>query len=198
MKSILIGIMAFTAVLFSNNMDNREIYLNINNSNLEVGFKSSALDAYMKEGSAARFKYDINYLNGDNLNLIQGSIKNVNKIEKIQGSELGIGIKAIYLNNSIDEYTFLPLTASYRYNLPSLMFNIPPVSIDSDISYAPNVLSFSEEVEKYFAYSLELNIEPINGVKIYTGYRNADLKYKNKNNKEKLFEEIYGGIKMTF
>ncbi|HIP33860.1 MAG TPA: hypothetical protein EYG89_03875, partial [Bacteroidia bacterium] len=91
MKSILIGMMAFTAVLFSNNMDNREIYLNINNSNLEVGFKSSALDAYMKEGSAARFKYDINYLNGDNLNLIQGSIKNVNKIEKIQGSELGIG-----------------------------------------------------------------------------------------------------------
>ena len=78
------------------------------------------------------------------------------------------------------------------------MFNIPPVSIDSDISYAPNVLSFSEEVEKYFAYSLELNIEPINGVKIYTGYRDTDLKYKNKNNKEKLFEEIYGGIKMTF
>ena len=194
MKNIIIGLAALTSLAISNPIQEREIFLNINEENLQVGYESEPLGSVITSNKL--FRYDGSYLNGEEIHVLTASLKNVNNIERIKGSELGIGIEGVYLNYFDEDFLFLPLTVSFKYSFPALMYNIPPVSTDTKLSYAPKALSFNENSENYFSTSIEGNIEPIRDVKIYIGYRNVNS--KNLMNKDSILNEAYAGLKMNF
>jgi len=83
-----------------------------------------------------------------------------------------------------------------RYNFPPLMFNIPPVSVESKVLYAPKVLSFGDS-EAYREFRVNAEMEMIQNVKIYAGYRNIQAEYKGVD--DSLFDTgFYGGLRFSY
>ena len=95
-----------------------------------------------------------------------------------------------------EDFTALPLMAKVRYSFPPLMYNIPPVGLEAKILYAPTALSFGDS-EKYSEFRFSADMEMIENVRIYGGYRNIHAGYKNAPNE--LFDNSYfAGLKVTY
>ncbi|HHE05533.1 MAG TPA: hypothetical protein ENK90_00235, partial [Epsilonproteobacteria bacterium] len=87
-----------------------------------------------------------------------------------------------------------PLMAKGVYTLP-LNDSIPTTSLSLEASYAPSVLSF-RDAESYTDLRLEVDMEVISNVHVFTGYRNIDTEYENY---DKTFNNsFYGGLKLSF
>lgn len=194
MKKMLLSILAMSSLTFANNHTG---FLNINDTELEAGvcFDTTLIEPL--KGSKTGFKFDTSFLQSDEFMAGGLGILSQNRIETMQGSKLGIGIKYFALSHNNDKfYDQLPLALQFKYNFPELMYSIPPVSIDTELLYAPKVLSFNDS-EGMSSMRAEVNIEPIENVKIYAGYRTYKIEEKN-GGKQKFADDFYGGLKMSF
>jgi hypothetical protein len=141
--------------------------------------------------------------------LMGAGIGATNQLEGVDGVELTFGAKAILVNvednddSKLDDgkwFAAVPLMGMVRYTFPPLMFNIPPISLETKFLYAPKALSFGDS-EKYSEFRFNADIEMIENVKLYAGYRNIITGFSvgERDNEDYLFSNgFYGGLKFTY
>jgi len=171
--------------------------LNINEKDLELEavLDSRNLEAF--QTTSTIFQAEANFLNIDDKKKSIGvGVGATNKLEGIEGVELTLGAKFVWAEVAEEDFTSLPLMLKVRYNFPPLMFNIPPVSVESKVLYAPKVLSFGDS-EAYREFRVNAEMEMIQNVKIYAGYRNIQAEYKGVD--DSLFDTgFYGGLRFSY
>ena len=170
--------------------------ININEENLEVEGVLDSRNLEALQTSSTIYQADFNFLNADNEKLIGAGIFATNKLEAVEGVEMGFGAKLIWAEIGVEDFTSLPLMVQVRYTFPPLMYSIPPIAIEARGLYAPGVLSFGDS-EDYSEVRFSADIEMIDNVKIYAGYRNIHAGYKGITSN--LFDTgYYGGLKFTY
>ncbi len=178
--------------------------ININENDLELEGVLDSRNLAALQTSSTIFQADVNFINIDSTKqeaaLIGAGIGATNKLEGVEGVELTFGAKFIWADtkegNIDDSYTYLPLMAKIRYVFPPLMFNIPPVSMEGKMLYAPGALAFGD-AEKYSEFKAIADMEMIQNVKVYGGYRNIITGFKG--NTDYTFNNgWFAGLKFTY
>ena len=165
------------------------IGLDFNNDDLELSasVNLNELTNYV-DTTAYIAKFD--YLNTPDDNLVQIGLSAKNQMQGMPDLSLSFGIMAVVTRN----FTALPLSAEGSYLLP-LVDTIPPVKLTVALAYAPKVLSFID-ARNYQEFRTELDMEVINNVHLFVGYRNIDTEYKTE---DKTFNSAaYAGLKLSF
>jgi len=182
-----------SAILFAES----GVGLNINDKDLEIEGILDSRNLQSLQTSSTIYQADVNFLNvNEEAKFVGVGISATNKLEAVEGVELSFGTKLIWAELGKENFSALPLMLKVRYTFPPLMFKIPPIALEGKALYAPKVLAFSD-AEEYREIRLNAEIEMIENVSIYTGYRNIHTKYDGiKNN---LFDTgFYGGFKITY
>jgi hypothetical protein len=184
----------FTSALL---MAESGVSININDEDLEIEGVLDSRNLAALQTTSTIYQADFNFLNiNSDKQLLGAGIGATNQLEGVEGVELTFGAKFIWADVGDEDFTAFPLMAKVRYEFPPLMFNIPPVSIEGKALYAPNALSFGDS-EKYSEYRISADMEVIENVKIYAGYRNIHAEYKDTS--PQLFDNsFYAGLKMTY
>jgi len=171
--------------------------LNINENDLELEAILDSRNLEAMQTTSTIFQAEANFLNIDEKAKSVGlGVGATNKLEGIEGVEVTLGTKFVWAEVGKEDFTALPLMAKVRYNFPPLMFNIPPVSVESKLLYAPKVLAFGDS-EAYREFRVNAEMEMIENVKIYAGYRNIKTEYKGIDNT--LFDTgFYGGLRFSY
>jgi len=99
--------------------------------------------------------------------------------QNINNSDLkiGLGVKAVFSsmdNPDLGSYAAMPLGVELEYTLP--IQNVIPISLDTQIYYAPESLSFSNS-KSYLEYRLGASFEVIERGALYVGFRNIETNY---------------------
>ncbi len=184
----------FTSALL---MAESGVGININEEDVEIEGTLDSRNLAALQTSSTIYEGDFSFLNvNSDRQLVGAGVGATNALEGVEGVELTFGAKFIWAEVGDEDFTSLPLMAKIRYTFPPLMFNIPPVALEAKALYAPNALSFGDS-ERYSEYRVSADIEMIENVKIYAGYRNIHAEYKNES--QKLFDNsFYGGLKVTY
>jgi hypothetical protein len=184
----------FTSALL---MAESGVGININEEDVEVEATLDSRNLAALQTSSTIYEGDFNFLNiNSDRQLFGAGVGATNALEGVEGVELTFGAKFIWAEVGNEDFTSLPLMAKIRYNFPPLMYSVPPVAVEAKVLYAPNALSFGDS-ERYSEYRLSADIEMIENVKVYAGYRNIYAEYKNVT--QKLFDNsFYGGLKVTY
>ncbi|CAA6824993.1 MAG: Unknown protein [uncultured Sulfurovum sp.] len=170
--------------------------ININEDDVEVEAILDSRNLEALQTTSTVYQADFNFLNANNEKLIGAGLFASNKLEALEGVEMGFGAKLIWAEIGDDDFSSLPLMAQIRYTFPPLMYAIPPVSIEARGLYAPGALSFGDS-EDYSEVRLSADIEMIDNVKVYAGYRNIHVGYKGIT--RDLFDNgYYAGLKITY
>jgi len=171
--------------------------LNLNNDDLEIEGVLDSRDVAALQTSSTVFQADLNFMNAtDNQKLFGAGIGATNKFEGVEGVELTFGAKFVWADLTDDNFSALPLMAKVRYSLPPLMYNIPQVAFEGKVLYAPDALSFGDS-KRYREFRFSGDIEIIENVKLYAGYRNIHTGYGSE--KDYVFDNSYfAGIKMSY
>jgi hypothetical protein len=171
--------------------------ININDEDVEVEATLDSRNLAALQTSSTIYEGDFNFLNvNSDRQLIGAGVGATNALEGVEGVELTFGAKFIWAEVGDEDFTSLPLMAKIRYNFPPLMYNVPPVAVEAKVLYAPNALSFGD-AEKYSEYRISADIEMIENVNIYAGYRNIYAEYKNVS-RELFDNSFYAGLKVTY
>lgn len=192
-KTIILTLLS-SAILFAES----GVGININENDLEVEGVLDSRNLAALQTTSTLYQADFNFLNADSEKLVGLGIAATNKLEGVEEVEMSFGAKFIWaeVGSNNDDFTSLPLMAQVRYTFPPLMFNIPPVSLEARGLYAPGSLSFGNS-EDYSELRVAADIEMINNVKVYAGYRNIHTSYQGITNS--LFDTgFYGGLKITY
>jgi len=178
--------------------------ININETDLEIEGTLDSRNLASMQTSSTIFQMDFNFLNieEDNFDakLIGVGFGATNRFEGIEGVELTFGAKFIWsnvdTNSNGDGFKALPLMAKIRYNFPPLMFNIPPVALESKILYAPGALAFGD-AENYREFRASADMEMIENVRIYAGYRNINTGFEGEDDFT-FNNSFFGGIRFIY
>lgn len=171
--------------------------LNINEEDLEIEAVLDSRNLAALQTSSTIYQADVNFLNENEENKLIGlGIGATNKVEGVQGLEVTLGLKGVWADLGNENFTALPLMGTVRYVFPPLMYNIPPVSVEGKLLYAPKVLSFGSS-EAYREVRVNAAMEVIENTSIYTGYRNIHTQHA-KVNKELFNNSFFGGIKINY
>ena len=192
-KKILFTTVSTSLILFAES----GVGININNKDLELEGIIDSRNLAALQTSSTIYQADLNFINADSDDKLFGvGLGATNKLEGTQGVELTFGLKYMWVEVKDESLNALPLMVKIRYDFPPLMFNIPPVAIEAKGVYAPKALSFGDS-EEYSEMRFSADIEMIENVKIYAGYRNIHAGYKHI--KSDLFDTgFYGGLKITY
>ena len=191
-KKTIVTTLLSSAILFAES----GVGLNINEKDLEVEGTLDSRNLKALQTTSTVYQADFNFLNADSEKLIGAGILATNKLEGLEGVEMGFGAKFIWAEVGDEDFTSLPLIVQARYTFPPLMYAIPPVSIEARGLYAPSVLSFGDS-EDYSEVRVSVDIEMIDNVKVYAGYRNIHVDYKGIS--RNLFDTgYYAGLKITY
>ena len=171
--------------------------LNINEQDLEVEGILDSRNLEALQTSSTIFQADVNFLNNnEDTKLIGVGLGATNKLEGVEGVEVTLGAKFIWAEVGEEDFTSLPFMAKVRYSFPPLMFNIPPVALEGKLLYAPKVLSFGDSLT-YNEFRVSVDMEVIEAVRLYAGYRNIHTEYKGF--ERDLFNtSFYGGLKFSY
>jgi len=202
LKKILIGSLITSYTVFAQSAAG----INVNKDDLEIEGTLDSRNLAMLQTSSTIFLGDFNLINIEDDNkkatLVGAGLGATNKLEGVDGVELTFGAKFILSHTEdnkkdIDKwFSAMPLTAMVRYSFPPLMFNIPPIALEGKILYAPGALSFGDS-DSYSEFRVSGDIEMIESVKIYAGYRNIVTGYPTDTNY--IFSNgFYGGLKFTY
>ncbi|HHD75467.1 MAG TPA: hypothetical protein ENK82_07760 [Campylobacterales bacterium] len=192
-KKVVISTLLSSALLLAKS----GVGLNINEKDLEVEGVLDSRNLAALQTSSTIYQADVNFLNADQRKLLGFGIGATNQVEGFEGVEMTFGAKFIWAEvGNNEDFTSLPLMAQVRYTFPPLMYNIPPVALEMKGLYAPASISFGDS-DAYSEFRVAADIEMIENVKVYTGYRHIRTKYKGLD--ESLFDNgFYGGIKITY
>ena len=190
---------AFTALFTSTLlMAESGVGININDEDLEIEGVLDSRNLAALQTSSTIYQADFNFLNiNSDTKLLGAGIGATNKVEGLEGVELTFGAKMIWseVGNNKD-FVSLPLMGKLRYEFPPLMYNIPPIALEAKALYAPGALAFGDS-EKYSEIRFAGDIEMIENVRIYAGYRNIHTGYKGVD-KELFDNSYYAGLKFTY
>jgi hypothetical protein len=187
--------------------------INVNEDDFEIEGTLDSRNLQALQTSSTIFLADFNFMNvedGEETGKLLGvGVGATNQLEGVEGIELTFGAKAILANiednnnPKLDDgkwFAAVPLMGMVRYTFPPLMFNIPPVSFETKFLYAPKALSFGDS-EKYSEFRVNIDIEMIENIKLYAGYRNIITGFGvgDKDNEDYIFSNgFYGGLKFTY
>jgi len=184
----------FTSALL---MAESGVGININDEDVEVEATLDSRNLAALQTSSTIYEGDFNFLNvNSDRQLLGVGVGATNALEGVEGVELTFGAKFIWAEVGNEDFTSLPLMAKIRYNFPPLMYNVPPIAVEAKALYAPNALSFGDS-ERYSEYRISADIEMIENVKVYAGYRNIYAEYKNVS-RELFDNSFYAGLKVTY
>ena len=171
--------------------------ININEQDLELEGILDSRNLAALQTSSTIFQADINFLNNNEETKLFGmGVGATNKLGGVEGVEITLGAKFIWSEVADESFTALPLMLKVRYSMPPLLYNIPPIGFEGKLLYAPKVLSFGESVT-YNEYRLSADVEVIENVKVYAGWRNIHARYVGI--KPDLFNtSFYGGLKFAY
>jgi hypothetical protein len=180
--------------------------INVNANDLEIEGTLDSRNLALLQTSSTVYLGDFNFISKEDddikSKLVGAGFGATNKLEGVEGVELTFGAKLILSNvkddrkNIDDWFSALPLMGMVHYTFPPLMFNIPPISIEGKVLYAPGALAFGD-ADNYSEFRFSADIEMIENVKIYAGYRNIVTGYPE--DTTYLFSNgFYGGLKFTY
>jgi hypothetical protein len=194
LKKIFFSIVALSAMA----MAESTYGINVNNNDVELeAIVDSKTYTNLQTGSTS-YVADANYIyDKDNENSLIGiGAGATNKIEGLEGVNLTVGAKVMVSSLHNEDFVAVPFMGKIDYKMPPLLYNIPPVSLEGKVLYAPNVLSFGD-AESYTEMRAVANMEVINNVKGYVGYRNIETSYKNAG--DVLFDNsFFAGVKIDY
>ncbi len=202
LKKIVIGSLITSGIIFAQS----GVGINVNKNDLEIEGTIDSRNLAMLQTSSTIFLGDFDFINIDNddrkSKLLGVGMGATNKLEGVDGVELTFGAKFILSHTEdtkkdIDKwFSAMPLSAMVRYSFPPLMFNIPPIALEGKVLYAPGALAFGDS-DSYSEFRVSGDIEMIENVKIYAGYRNIITGYPTDTNY--IFSNgFYGGLKFTY
>jgi len=162
LKKIFFSIVALSAMA----MAESTYGINVNNNDVELeAIVDSKTYTNLQTGSTS-YVADANYIyDKDNKNSLIGiGAGATNKIEGLEGVNLTVGAKVMVSSLHNEDFVAVPFMGKIDYKMPPLLYNIPPVSLEGKVLYAPNVLSFGD-AESYTEMRAVANMEVINNVK---------------------------------
>lgn len=179
------------------------VEININEEDLEVDYASVT-----NWSRNSQTYFGAGFLNAYDDDGIQNTLYNVTLTQvgytDIKGVAFGIGVRGVFglLNEEVNidgnekekEVAALGMRLKLLYTFPLRVKTM----LVGTYNYAPKSLSFSEDLERYSEYRVELNIEPIDGGWIYGGLRGIDFKFEHLDDTYTLNKTAYAGIKIFF
>ncbi len=193
MKKILITTLLFTLPVFAGR-EQASFGLNINNNDLEVEGRISLA------GRTSRLEYrnffiDANFINGKDDTLTGVGFYVENSPQGHSNLKFGVGLRSIFSKNDTLNKTFvaIPITVSAKARM--YLRNLPKSALGIKLAYAPTPLTFSDG-DSYFEYRIEADMQIIDNIDIYAGYRNLDTNYKVKD--INFNSTAYAGFKFIF
>jgi hypothetical protein len=202
LKKVIVSSLLASGVLFAQS----GVGINVTEDDLELEGTLDSRNLAIFQTSSTIFLGDFNFINVEDDHtenrLIGLGIGATNRLEGVDGVELTFGAKLII--SSVDDsrkyidkwFSALPLSAMVRYSFPPLMFNIPPVAVEGRVLYAPGALAFGDS-DNYSEFRISADIEMIENVRVYAGYRNIVTGYDIDTNY--VFSTgFYGGLRFVY
>jgi len=184
-KKLLLSTYLLATALHAQN----SIGIDINSEDVEV-LASVNLNILADYSNGTTYIIDMSYIHTDGDNMTRIGLLGHNTFQGVEGLSLSFGLKGVMAN----DFLAFPLTAKAVYALP-LIDSIPTTSLAVSFSYAPSVLAF-READNYSDFRVEVDMEVISNIHIFTGYRNITTNYETVN---KTFNNsFYGGLKLSF
>lgn len=181
------------------------VEININEEDLEVDYASIT-----NWSRNSQTYFGAGFFNAYDEDGIQNTLYNVTMTQvgytDLKGVAFGIGVRGVFglLNGELDidqdgkesekEIAALGMRVKLLYTFPLRVKTM----LVGTYNYAPKSLSFSEDLERYSEYRVELNIEPIDGGWVYAGMRGIDFKFEHLDDTYTLNKTAYAGIKIFF
>jgi len=174
-KKLLITTLLCTLPVFAGH-EQAAFGLNINNEDLEIEGRVS-LAGKTSQLEYQNFYIDANFINGEDDILTGLGFYVENSPHGHSNLEFGVGLKSVFSTNDKLDKSFIavPITVSGKARM--YLGNLPKSALGVKIAYAPTPLTFSDG-ESYLEYRVEADMQIIDNIKIYAGYRNIDTDYE--------------------
>ena len=173
MNKIIVGSLIASSLVYGiNNVD-----LNVNNNTLEVSGDFSLNEVY-ELNNDSNYYLTVSFLNSEDKSatttekLASVGFKMLNPYMDDYGFRFGLGIKAVWADNSKEDFVSIPVQLFASYQIDE------KISVDTDIAYAPRVLSFLK-AQKFTSGKIKLNYKIIDNGYLYIGGRTISTKYEN-------------------
>lgn len=188
MKKLLILLLTslFTSSLFAENSIG--INANDNSAEFDTTFNFNSFTGYEV---GTDYAFDISSLSANGRSLFtvgyigEGQPQGTNKVK------VGFGIKATFSKS----FYAIPLMVKIAYPLP-INRKIPPTDISIAYTYAPYALTFSDDGKQFSEIRLLADMEVIDNVHIYGGYRTIDTDYITYS--YNMDSSFFAGLKLSF
>jgi hypothetical protein len=188
--------LAVTAIAGTENAyaESRTLAVNINDNDVELNYYSeSEYSEYskIKKGYGGLKAVDEF---GDSNTYVHASFSNTG-LTDLSGIIFGIGfdVSASYIGKSEKVYTAIGLMVKAGYIFPLSTLT----TLIGSISYAPQTLCISEDLENFSDFRIDLEVEVIDGGAVFVGYR--DISYNLVNAPDYTFNQApYAGFKLQF
>jgi len=181
MKSVILSTLLITGSFAGS------LGLNINDEDVEI---RATIDMSAAIGNGINYLIETSYLHTEEDDLFKVGFGATNTLKGADGLRLTLGLEGIFS----DDYAAMPLFCQASLRLP-FDDDIPATSLTARIDYAPSVLSFSD-ADSYLEYRFEGNMEVIQTIHLYVGYRNIDTDYETYD--YNLNDSWYGGLRWEF
>jgi hypothetical protein len=176
-KKLLIITLLLTSSIYAAG-DKGSFGLNINSDDLEVEGRVS-LSTRTRTLEYRNFYIDGNFINGEDDNLYGVGFYVENSPRGYSNITFDIGIRSIFSSNDKLDETFVALPIIVGAKARMYLGNLPKSALGFKLAYAPDPLSFSD-AKSYFEYRIEVDMQLIENIDIYAGYRDIDTEYKSK------------------
>jgi hypothetical protein len=173
-KKLLIITLLFTSSIYAAG-DKGTFGLNINSDDLEVEGRVS-LATRTRTLEYRNFYLDANFINGEDDNLYGVGFYVENSPHGYSNLTFDIGLRSIFSGNDATDETFVAIPIYVAAKARMYLGNLPKSALGFKLSYAPNPLSFSD-AKSYLEYRIEVDMQLIDNINVYAGYRNIDTEY---------------------
>ncbi|WP_415407462.1 YfaZ family outer membrane protein [Sulfurovum sp. CS9] len=184
-KKLLLATLLLTSTITAET----SIGIDINNEDVEI-LGELNFNSLADYSSGTTYILDVSYLYTDGDNLAAIGFSGQNTLQGVEGLTLAFGAKLTFS----EDFMALPLMAKANYSLP-FTDSIPTTSLIASFAYAPSVLTFLDG-ETYSELRLEVDMEVISNIHIFTGYRNIDTDYEAGD--YNFNDSFYAGMKLSF
>lgn len=174
MKKLLIIALLFTLPAAA--AERASFGLNINADDLEIDGRMSLASR------TSRLEYRNFFIDGNFINTKDDTLTGVgfyveNSPQGHSNLKFGVGLKSVFSKNDALDKSFvaIPITVSGKARM--YFPNLPKSALGIKLAYAPTPLTFSDG-DTYFEYRIEAQMQVIENIEVYAGYRNIDTNFK--------------------
>ena len=170
MRKIVFASLLLAAQLFA--FERGSIGLNVNDSDLEIEGRTS-LANFAFNPIYRNFYIDANLISADDT-LTGVGFYVENSPTNYANILLDIGVRALFSKNHGDSFSALPIYAAAKARL--YLGTLPKSHLGFKVAYAPSPLTF-QDGDDYLEYRVEADMQVLENVDIYAGYRHIDTNY---------------------